>query len=54
VDLYRNGLKVLSTANDGHQITGFEASGTATYAVKVCQAGSTTVCSPTRSITLSN
>jgi PKD repeat protein len=54
VDLYRNGVRVVSTANDGHQLTGFEAKGTATYVVKVCQAGSTTVCSPERSITLSN
>ena len=54
VDLYRNGVRVLSTANDGHQVNGFEAKGTATYVVKVCQAGSTTVCSPERSITLSN
>jgi PKD repeat protein len=54
VDLYRNGVKAVSTANDGHQVTGFEAKGTATYTAKVCQAGSTTVCSPTRSITLSN
>ena len=54
VDLYRNGVRVVSTANDGHQVTGFEAKGTATYLVKVCQAASTTVCSPERSITLSN
>jgi PKD repeat protein len=54
VDLYRNGVKVVSTANDGHQVTGFDAKGTATYAVKVCQAGSTTICSPTRSVTLGN
>jgi PKD repeat protein len=54
VDLYRNGVRVVSTANDGHQVTGFAAKGTATYLVKVCQAGSTTVCSPERSVTLSN
>jgi PKD repeat protein len=53
VDLYRNGVKVLATANDGHQVTGFAAKGTFTYRVKVCQTGST-VCSPERTITLSN
>jgi hypothetical protein len=47
-------VRVVSTANDGHQVTGFAAKGTATYLVKVCQAGSTTVCSPERSVTLSN
>lgn len=54
VDLFRNGARVVTTANDGHQVTGFEASGSATYRVKVCQAGSTTVCSVERTITLAN
>jgi hypothetical protein len=53
VDIYRNGVRVVSTANDGHQVTGFEAKGTATYLAKVCQAG-TAVCSAERSLTLSN
>jgi PKD repeat protein len=53
VDIYRNGVRVVTTANDGHQVTGFEAKGTATYLAKVCQAG-TAVCSAERSLTLSN
>jgi PKD repeat protein len=53
VDIYRNGVRVVTTANDGHQVTGFEATGTATYLAKVCQAG-TAVCSAEMSLTLSN
>ena len=53
VDLYRNGSRVLTTPNDGHQITGRNFQGTATYRLKVCQAG-TTICSAERTLTLSN
>ena len=53
VDLYRNDVRAVTTANDGHQLTGFEFKGTATYRVKVCQA-KTTVCSAERTVTLSN
>ena len=53
VDIYRNGVRVVTTANDGHQVTGFDAKGTATYRAKVCQAG-TAVCSAEKSLTLSN
>jgi PKD repeat protein len=54
VDLYRNGQRVKTTENDGKHTTVHLFTGTATWRVKVCQAGSTTVCSPERSITLSN
>jgi PKD repeat protein len=54
VDLYRNGKLVKTTENDGRHTTVTKFKGTATWRVKVCQAGSTTVCSPERSITLSN
>jgi len=54
VDLYRNGNRITTTPNDGRHTTAHKFKGTATWRVKVCQAGSTTVCSPERSITLSN
>jgi PKD repeat protein len=54
VDLYRNGTRVQTTENDGRHTTAHKFKGTATWRVKVCEAGSTTVCSPERSITLSN
>jgi PKD repeat protein len=54
VDLYRNGKLINSTPNDGRHTTAHKYDGTATWRVKVCQGGSTTVCSPERSITLSN
>jgi PKD repeat protein len=54
VDLYRNGTRITNTPNDGRHTTAHKFKGTATWRVKVCQAGSTTVCSPERAITLSN
>jgi hypothetical protein len=54
VDPYRNGNLVNATPNDGRHTTAHRFQGTATWRVRVCQAGSTTVCSPERSITLSN
>ena len=54
VDLYRNGTKIQTTANDGRHTTAHRHKGTATWRVRVCQAGSTSVCSPERSITLGN
>jgi PKD repeat protein/CubicO group peptidase (beta-lactamase class C family) len=54
VDLYRNGKLINSTPNDGRHTTAHKYDGTATWRVKICQAGSTAVCSPERSITLSN
>jgi PKD repeat protein len=54
VDLYRNGKLINSTPNDGRHTTAHRYAGTATWTVKVCQTGSTSACSPERSITLSN
>lgn len=54
VDLYRNGKLVKTTPNDGKHTTVHKFKGTATWRVRVCQAGSTSVCSAERSITLSN
>lgn len=49
VDLYRNGAKLSTTPNDGHfrDVVRVKGSGTITY--RVCQAGSTTICSATAS-----
>ena len=54
VDLYRNGKLINNTPNDGRHTTAHKYDGTATWRVKICQPGSTTLCSPERSITLSN
>jgi serine protease len=54
MNLYRNGKLINSTPNDGRHTTAHKYDGTATWRVKVCEVGSTTVCSPERSITLSN
>lgn len=47
VDIWRNGSKLLGTANDG---SWRESRGAGTWTYKVCQAGSTTQCSAERSI----
>jgi PKD repeat protein len=44
VDIYRNGARLRTTANDGSDTNGRTFSGAATYVFKVCQAGSA-VCS---------
>jgi len=54
VDFWRNGVRINSTPNDGRHTSSHKFKGTATWRVKICQAGSSTVCSPERSITLSN
>lgn len=54
VDFYRNGTRINSTPNDGQHTTAHSFDGTATWRVKICQVGSTTACSPERSVTLSN
>jgi PKD repeat protein len=51
VDMYRNGKFLNSTPNDGKQTVVRTFTGPATYVYKVCQAGSTTVCSNAASIT---
>ena len=47
VDLYQNGGSWSTTANDGIHTDAIGGKGTGTYTYKVCQAGSTTICSPT-------
>ena len=54
VDLYRNGSLIKNTPNDGRQTTAHNFDGSATWRVKVCLAGSTTVCSVERMLTLTN
>ncbi len=54
VDLFRNGSRIVNTPNDGRHTTAHRFDGTATWGVKVCLAGSTTVCSVERTITLAN
>jgi len=44
VDVFRNGIRLLTTENDGHYGNSRSFTGPATYVYKVCQAG-TTVCS---------
>jgi PKD repeat protein len=50
VDVYRNGVKVITTANDGFHTDPINKKGSATYTHKVCQAG-TSVCSNTTTTT---
>jgi len=49
VDVYRNGTKLVTTANDGLYSDKLKTAGTYTY--KVCNQGSTTVCSNEASVT---
>jgi len=53
VDLYRNGRRVTTTANDGYHGDWIWFPTGSTYTYKVCQAGSTTVCSATITVTAS-
>jgi PKD repeat protein len=46
VDVYRNGILIKTTENDGHYTNSRNFQGTATYVYKLCQAGSST-CSNT-------
>ncbi|MGH7508211.1 MAG: hypothetical protein ACREMZ_01920 [Gemmatimonadales bacterium] len=39
VDVYRDGVRIRRTPNDGHNISGRKFRGSATYAFKVCEAG---------------
>ncbi|HEV2150590.1 MAG TPA: PKD domain-containing protein [Longimicrobiaceae bacterium] len=50
VDVFRNGARVATTANDGAHTDNIGKSGGGTYAYKVCEAG-TTVCSNEASVT---
>jgi hypothetical protein len=49
IDVYRNGGKVMNTANDGAATDPINKKGSATYTYKVCAAGTTT-CSNTASL----
>jgi hypothetical protein len=49
VDIYRNGLFLRNTLNDGSDTNGRTYQGAATYTFKVCEAGSTT-CSATATV----
>ncbi len=49
VDIYRNGVRIITTANDGAHRDSPTARGT--YSYKVCNAASTTACSVERSVT---
>jgi PKD repeat protein len=42
VDVYRNGVRITTTANDGHYTNSRTFTGQATYTYKVCNAGTTT------------
>lgn len=50
VDIYRNSVKVIATANDGIHTDAPSSRGTYTY--QVCEAGSTTKCSASKSVRL--
>jgi serine protease len=50
VDVYRNGRKVTTTANDGYHADWIWFPTGTTYTYRVCQASST-VCSPTITVT---
>jgi PKD repeat protein len=50
VDIYRNGVRVITTANDGVHRDTLSQAGTFTYLV--CEAGGTTVCSNNATVTL--
>ncbi len=50
VDIYRNGSRLRTVANDGSDTNGRTFQGAATYVFKVCQAG-TTVCSNEATVT---
>jgi PKD repeat protein len=49
VDVYRNGARITTTANDGHYVNSRVFQAAVTYIYKVCQAGSTT-CSNTATV----
>jgi subtilisin family serine protease len=51
VDIWRNGQKILSgTANDGAQRDSIGGKGAGTFTYKVCDAGSSTICSNTSTV----
>ena len=50
VDVYRNGSFLVTTTNDNFQTDPIGGKGAGTFTYKVCQAGSTTICSPVVSV----
>jgi hypothetical protein len=42
VDIYRNGLQIVTTTNDGFYTDSIGAKGHATYTYRVCNAGTQT------------
>jgi hypothetical protein len=50
VDIYRNGVLIVTTANDGFYTDSIGAKGHATYTYRVCNAGSNT-CSNQATVT---
>lgn len=51
VDVYRNGAVITTTANDGAYTDTLAKSSTGTFTYKVCEAGSSSVCSANSSVT---
>jgi PKD repeat protein len=51
VDIFRDGTRLLLTANDGAHTDNLNRKGGGTFKYKVCEAGSTTVCSAETSVT---
>jgi hypothetical protein len=50
VDVFRDNVKITTTANDGAHTDAISTKGGGTYTYKVCEAGTTT-CSNTASVT---
>ena len=51
LDVYRNGVKLLTTTNDGSHVDTIGRKGTGTWIYRVCDAGSSTSCSNEASVT---
>jgi subtilisin family serine protease len=50
VDIYRNGSKIVTTANDNSYTDTINSKGGGSYAYQVCEQGSTTACSTTQTV----
>lgn len=50
VDIYRNGSKIVTTANDNSYTDTINVKGGGSYAYQVCEQGSTTACSTTQTV----
>lgn len=49
VDVYRDGVRVITTANDGSHVDSIARKGGGSYSYRVCEQG-TTVCSNTATV----